>query len=201
MPLNKDHYGTRLPRTFLSGKQIDLRALTEDDALSTDWFDWFNDELVCQTLQKHVFPNDPNSQVEFFRGIQKDRSIIQLGIMPKDSEKLIGVVSLSRIHCVNRNAEFSIVIGDPEQQRQNHSLEALKLLYEHGFYTMNLHKIYGGSLESLVGWLETIKKVFGFKDEGVWREHVFKDGRYMDVHRVGLLRKDFKKLMQDWKGV
>ena len=199
MPLDLDHYGARRPRTFLSGKHIDLRALTEEDALSTDWFDWFNDELVCQTLQKHVFPNDPIGQVEFFRTIKKDRSIIQLGIVMKDSEKLIGVVSLSGIHYINRNAEFSIVIGDPEQRRQKHSLEALKLLYEHGFYTVNLHKIYGGSLKSLVAWLETLKKVFGFKDEGVWQEHVFKDGRYIDVHRIGLLRQDFTQQMHHWK--
>jgi len=199
MPLNMNHYGTRRSRTFISGKHIDLRVLTEDDALSTDWFDWFNDELVCQTLQKHVFPNDPISQVEFFRAIQKDRSIIQLGIVMKDSEKLIGVVSLSGIHYVNRNAEFSIVIGDLKQRRQKHSLEALKLLYEHGFYTVNLHKIYGGSLKSLAGWLETLKKVFGFKDEGVWREHVFKDGRYTDVYRIGLLRQDFNQHMHHWK--
>jgi len=130
-------------------------------------------------------------QLAFYEDMIKDRSKIQLGIVPKGEDKLIGIVSLSFIDFINRNAEFSIVIGDSKYRNKGTSMEALRLLFEHGFFTLNLHKIQGGSLEMLKSWVEMLKNTFGFTDEGFLKEHVYKDGKYIGAYRIGLLKKDF----------
>ncbi len=191
MPFDENNYEGRNKNIFLSGKNFNLRTLTREDALNSDWYDWFNDELTCLTLQKHYFPNGPDMQLAFYEDMIKDKSKIQLGIVPKGKDKLIGIVSLSFIDYINRNAEFSIVIGDSKYRNRGTSVEALRLLFEHGFNALNLHKIQGGSLEMLKSWVEMLKKTFGFKDEGYLAEHVYKDGKYIGAYRIGLLKKDF----------
>lgn len=187
---------SRRQGVFLCGHNLDLRSLRIEDVEQSDWYDWFNDESVCQNLQKHYYPNTRTLQRDFFESMQRDPSKVQLGIIPKDKDRLVGVVSLSDIDLINRNGEFSIVIGDDNFRKGGHSHEALKLLFEHGFFTLNLHKIYGGSVAPLRRWLESLQEEFGFKPEGVWREHAFKGGRYVDVIRVGLLRGDFIEYMR-----
>ncbi len=191
MPFNANNYKGREKNIFLSGVNFDLRTLTREDVLNSDWYDWFNDEQTCLTLQKHYFPNTPDMQLAFYEDMIKDKSKIQLGIVPKGKDKLIGIVSLSFIDPINRNAEFSIVIGASKYRNKGTSVETLRLLFEHGFNTLNLHKIQGGSLEMLKSWVEMLKKTFGFTDEGFLAEHVYKDGKYIGAYRIGLLKTDF----------
>lgn len=199
MPFEMKYYNDRKQDVFLSGKYVNLCSLTEDDVLSSSWYDWFNDELTCQTLQKHYFPNTRQQQMAFYKQMISDTNKLQLGITDKDKAKLIGVVSLNNIDTINRNAEFSIVIGDSKYRRKKYSSEALKLIFEHGFFALNLHKIYGGSLEMLKPWVDFLKKKFGFVDEGKWIEHVYKNGKYIDCYRIGLLKNDFVNALKRYE--
>ena len=38
---------------FINGKNVYLKVLTKDDVIKSGWYGWFNDELTCETLQKH----------------------------------------------------------------------------------------------------------------------------------------------------
>jgi RimJ/RimL family protein N-acetyltransferase len=185
---------------FLSGKLIDLVVLTEDDVLNSDWYDWFNDEQICRKLQKHYYPNTREKQLEFLKQINSDPGKIQLGIKPKNEDNLIGVISLQGIDFINRNAEIAMVmaLADDDARQLIFSLEATRLMLEHGFFTLNLHRIYAGSLSLLKPWLMILKTKFGFIDEGVMHEHAFKDNKYVDVFRVGLLKADFEKALEKY---
>jgi len=181
---------------FIKGKLVDLVCLDEEIVEKTNWYKWFNDEQNMKHMQKHYFPNTLASQLEFLNDLRKDKSKVQLGIVKKDEGCMIGIVSIQDINFMNRNAEISIVIGEPAGRKLIYAQEAMKLMIEHGFFTLNLYKIYGGYLESLESWGDFLKKRFGFKEEGIWREHVFKNGKYVNVHRLGLLRKDYIKNKQ-----
>ena len=66
---------------FLSGKYVFLKALTKEDAINSNWYGWFNDEELSQTIQKHYFPNNREAQLDFWeKNIQNSNSKIQLGI-------------------------------------------------------------------------------------------------------------------------
>ncbi len=182
------------PGVFITGETLDLRRLTEDDALNSGWHDWFNDEMTTKNLQKHYYPNSPTLQLEFFRRMEADRSTVQLGIIPKDLDKLVGVVSLTNIDFINSNSEFSMVLGDKEYRSQGFCVEAFDLILKHAFLTMNLHKIHSGALNHR--FYEMLCKTFGFHSEGVWQQHAYKDGRYLDIYRLGLFRDDFFEALE-----
>ncbi|OGA36080.1 MAG: hypothetical protein A3G80_01015 [Betaproteobacteria bacterium RIFCSPLOWO2_12_FULL_62_13b] len=177
---------------FIKGQHLVLKVLGKDDVSNSNWYGWFNDEETTYHLQKHYFPNSRDRQMEFFGGIERDTTKIQLGIVPNGEERIAGVISLQSINWINRNAEISMIIGEAKYRQLVYAQEALKLMIEHAFYALNLHKVRVGYLESLTDWGVFMKRRFGFQDEGRRREHVYKHGRYVDVYLLGLLRSEYK---------
>lgn len=178
---------------FLIGKHVILKTLTEDDVINSNWFGWFNDENTTEHMQKHYFPNSLENQLEFFDSLKNEKNKIQLGIVPKDEDKIKGIISLHNIDYINSNADMSLIIGEPEFRKLIFAQEAMQLIIDHAFFTLNLHKINGGYIESLKKWGVFLKRRFGYRDEGVWKEHVFKNGKYRNIQRIGLLRNEYIK--------
>ncbi len=178
---------------FLIGKNLTLTVLSEDDVLQSNWASWFNDEETTFHMQQHYFPNTQAMQMEFLKTLEKNTSKIQLGILPGGERKIAGVISLGPVDWINRNADISMIIGEGKYRTLVYAQEALKLVIEHAFYTLNLHKVYVGYTESLQAWGLFMQRRFGFKDEGHRKEHAYKHGVYKDIFLLGLLRKDYQK--------
>jgi len=175
---------------FIRGESIVLRALRRQDAEDGPWFGWFNDETLCKTLQKHYFPNTPEAQVSFWeRHVNGASDRIQLGICRPDDRTLIGVVSLSAIDYINRKAELSIVLGEPGAHNVKTFVEACRLMMRHGFDTLNLNRIYGGSMSREV--VQMLCRTLRCRAEGVARQDIYKDGSYRDAYLYGVLREEF----------
>lgn len=174
---------------FLQGESVALCALTERDVIESDWYGWFNDSDVCQTLQKHYFPNTLEKQREFFRGLNSSDKKLQLGIRIKGAGSLVGVISLNNIDYINRRAEISVLIGDRSGRNTKVFLESCRLIFRHAFHTLNLNRVYGGSIsEELVNLMI---RGLSCKSEGVARQEIYKNGSYADVYRYAILRTDF----------
>ena len=64
------------------------------------------------------------------------------------------------------------------------------LAIEHAFATLGLHKLYCEVLafnEPVIA----LHRKFGFQVEGIFREQHRKDGEYVDIFRLGLLRDEW----------
>jgi RimJ/RimL family protein N-acetyltransferase len=144
-------------------------------------------------MQQHYFPNTITMQMGFLKGLENTTSKLQLGIMPHGEKQIGGVISLGPIDWINRHANISILIGESKYRRLGLSHEAMRLVIEHAFYTLNLHRVYVGYLASLRGWGTFMKRMFGFRDEGCRKEHAYKGGVYTDIYLLGLLRTDYKR--------
>jgi len=179
---------------FIKGKNIYLKVLTKEDVLTSGWYGWFNDEHTCKWLQKHYYPNSLESQLEFWNelNVGPDKySKIQLGVCKKQSDKILGVVSLSNINRINQTAELSTVMGEAEGKDGKTVTEAWRLLIWHGFNVLNLNKIYGGSISKSV--VHLICRVAGASEEGIMREHFYKNGVFVDSYLWGILKSSFNK--------
>ena len=175
---------------FLAGKHIVLKALTEEDARSSNWYSWFNDEETTRWMQKHYFPNTREMQVEFYRKeIAGNRNKVQLGICDIKGGEIVGVVSLSNIEHLNQKAEISIIMGEVEYRKLHYVVEVLRLVLEHAFNTLNLQRIYAGSLHNK--FVELCCRALGFSREGILRKDVYKNGEYCDVYLFAILREEF----------
>lgn len=178
---------------FLKGENVILKALTREDVIFSGWYGWFNDEVLCKTLQRHYFPTNKESQIEFWeQNIKNVSDRLQLGICRIGESKIIGIVSLNSIDFINRKAEFSAVIGENDARNVIIFIESCKLLFNHGFYSLNLSRIYGGSISKDL--VQMMCRMLNCQEEGVKRQDVYKNGKYLDVHCYGLLREEFSQL-------
>jgi RimJ/RimL family protein N-acetyltransferase len=170
---------------FYEGKHVRLKALDEKDIVESGWVGWFNDESLCQTNQHHYFPNSFSSQYEFLASTN-NRDKLQLGIVSRMlPEKICGVVSLSAINYIHRNAEIG-GIQSVEDTRTNSAifLEAWSIMLRHAFQQLGMVKVYGGTFHPHVA--SALKRAFNFEEEGVRKRQVFKNGRFYDVTLVAV---------------
>lgn len=175
---------------FLKGKHVYLVALTRDQVASSNWYGWFNDEELCKTLQQHYFPNTLDLQLEFYeKNIANSGSKLQLGICKIDDPKLLGIISLNNIDFINRKTEISAVIGEVEGRNINIFREACMLICDHAFNSLNMNKIYGGSISKEL--VDLMCRFLKGKREGIARSDIFKHGKYHDAHLYGILREEF----------
>jgi ribosomal-protein-alanine N-acetyltransferase len=175
---------------FLTGKHVLLKALTREDALNSNWYGWFNDEELSKTLQKHYFPNNIESQLEFWeKHVKSSSTKLQLGICKIGEPSLVGIVSLNDIDYINRKCEFAIVVGEKSAQNLQIFLDCAKLIFNHAFNSLNMNKIYGGSISKDLVTL--MCRTIGCKQEGIARQEIFKNGIYHDSYLYSILRDEF----------
>jgi len=175
---------------FLKGNKVILKVLTRHDVINSNWYGWFNDEELCRTLQKHYYPNSLENQIDFFeKQVKESNTKIQLGVCVKDNNTILGIVSLSNIDYINRKAEFSAIIGEPEGRNIEIYIEACKLLFNHAFNSLNLNRLYGGSISKELVVL--MCRILGCKQEGSARQDIFKSGTYHDAYLYSILREEF----------
>ena len=180
-----------LPTPFLVGEQIYLRSLVASD-LEGPYVSWFNDPEVCQGNSHHIFPYTTESAKEYIQYANATREDLILAIASMQDDGHLGNIALQHIHPVNRTAELSIVIGEKEAWGQGVGKEAGRLICDHGFQSLNLHRIACGTFENNLA-MQRLAQYLGMVQEGVRRKAVYKDGSYLDIIEFGVLRHEYEK--------
>jgi RimJ/RimL family protein N-acetyltransferase len=93
------------------------------------------------------------------------------------------------IDYVNRSGQLHIMIGTTENRGKGAGTFAVREMVRHGFNNLNLRRIELGVLASHAHALAVYEKV-GFVREGVKRQAVYKNGTYVDLIMMGLLRNE-----------
>ncbi len=182
---------------FIEGKEINLISLNEELARNSKWYQWFNDEKITAFMQKHYFPNTASLQLDYFKSsIESNATRVQCGILHKKDNILIGTIALNSIDFINRNTELSGLIGERKYQNLNYFVEANRLMLRHAFDTLNLNRVYGGSAIYEVDNL--FCRVLGYTREGVLRNHIYKNGSYLDTYLFGILKEEYVALKTKW---
>lgn len=175
---------------FIKGELVDLVILTEEIVENTNWYNWFNDEENTKYMQKHYFPNTKAMQLEFFKNeIENSNTKIQLGILHKQDQIMIGTLSLNNIDFMNRKCEISGFIGEKKYQTLKPFIEANQMLIKHAFDQLNMNRIYGGSLNKDVA--DLFVRLLHFDEEGILKEDVYKNAKYNEIYLIGLTRNKY----------
>lgn len=127
-------------------------------------------------------------EAEYFQDLE---DTVQLGIHEMETGKIIGLVEFMNISSIGRSAEIGISIGESEERNQGFGREALELMLEFGFRTLNFHSIYLTVVDGNARGMHLYESI-GFKEAGRLREHRFVNGIYRDVLYMDLLREEFK---------
>jgi RimJ/RimL family protein N-acetyltransferase len=82
------------------------------------------------------------------------------------------------------------MIGDKTYWNRGYGTEAVRLVAKHGFNTLNLNRIFLHVFENNPRAIRAYEKA-GFSHEGRKRQAEFKDGKYIDVLVMSMLRNEF----------
>jgi len=167
-----------------------LRDLQRSD-IEGSYYHWFNDQEVCRFSRHGTFPSTIDKVAAYIDSLQHTDREFVWAIVEKESEIHIGNIALQNINPKHRLAALSILIGDRNCWGKGYALEASKLLVEHGFLRLGLHRI---ACETSVNNEAMIKlaEALGMRREGICRQIIFENGEFADIVEFGLLKSEFE---------
>ncbi|MBY8984182.1 MAG: GNAT family N-acetyltransferase [Candidatus Lokiarchaeota archaeon] len=154
---------------------------------------WMTDPEITQYLR--VFrPITREMEEDWYNSMIKRENNILFSIVIPDDENndiLIGNCDID-VDWKNRVGNVGIVIGEKECHGKGYGTEAMKLLVDYGFTTLNLNRIeletHGFNLRAL----KTYTKL-GFKKEVTRRHAVYINGVYHDSIMLSILRDEWQR--------
>lgn len=172
-------------KTLLSDDVVVLRHLEVADADGA-YRHWFNDPEVVRHNSHGRFPMTVEQLKKYVVECQQDRGTMVLAVVLRETGRHVGNISLQRINWIDRNAEIAFVLGESDCHGKGIMQRAGALLIQHAFHTLNLHRVYCGTLATNEGMKKLAVKL-NMKEEGCRKEAIFKDGRYLDIIEYGVL--------------
>ena len=182
---------------FLEGKNIDLVCITKKIVDRTDWYNWFNKKNLTKFTKQGYFPNTKLNQKKYFLDNILSKKRVQVGVVNKKRNTLIGMMSLYNINYFDRTCDISSIFNKDSKNMNSLTFfrEAQTLLINHAFNKLNLRRISAASNDKKL--LKINKILFGFTYEGTLKERDFIDGKYEDRHILGLLKSNWKKFLKN----
>lgn len=166
-----------------SSALVRLRSVRDEDCNLL--FGWINNrELVV--LNAPFRPISKAEHEQWFESLGTRKNLAFFMIEDIDSGLAIGSCQLTNIHDVHRSAELQIRIGRSDFLNKGAGSEAVRLLIEHGFDKLKLHRITLHVFSTNSRAIHVYEKN-GFIQEGALREAAFIEGRWVDVLVFGLI--------------
>ena len=168
---------------YIDGKKVFLREVRQSD-VKQYYYQWMNDPEINQYLETRFVPQSLDNIVRFVESKDGDQNEIFLAICWKENEQHIGNIKLGPINWVHRFGEISLFVGDKNYWGKNIATEAIQLMTDYAFNTLNLHRVSAGCYSNNKGSAKAFQKA-GFCIEGSCKEHFFSQGRYVDKILLG----------------
>ena len=167
---------------------ITLREISRDDIPTINR--WRRDPIVADGVgAPHRFIAVDVDLKWYEDYLSRRGSEVRCAVCLADTGQLVGMVSLTRIDYVHRNAEYNAMVGERASQNRGIGTEATRAMVRHGFFDLNLHRIYVSILRDNISSIRMCEKA-GFREEGTIREGAYKNGRYHDLVLMGVLKGD-----------
>lgn len=169
-----------------SGKQVRLRPFEREDA--EKYREWVNDPQILSLVDR-VRPVTGEEHRRWYETIVSDPHCVIFAIEALPDKRFVGCIWLYGIDSRHRYAELRIVIGDKQSWGRGIGKEAISGMVQFAFKKLDLHKVYAYVLATNARAAAAFEKA-GFVREGILKEERYMDGAFVDVVRLGLVRKD-----------
>jgi RimJ/RimL family protein N-acetyltransferase len=176
---------------MIYGERIRLRAIERDDLPM--FVSWINDPEARAGLQLFLPISIPQEE-QWFEGVLKRPTETQpmvIEVQELDNWIPIGNTGIFDYDTITHSAEFGILIGNKAYWNKGFGTETTKLMLKHCFETLNLNRVYLRVYENNPGAVRAYEKA-GFVHEGRQREAVYREGKYLDVLMMSVLKKEWK---------
>jgi len=172
---------------------VKLRPLCDSDAQYM--LEWMKNPETEKCFIKDMKSIEMEDAIIFCRKAAKDALVgtenlknLHLAITDADDEYM-GTISLKNIDYAAGNAEYAISIRS-KAQGTGMAAEATKQILFKAFSELKLHRVYLSVLSSNKRAIKFYEKM-GFACEGVFRDCVIKEGRYLNMRWYSMLENEW----------
>ena len=173
---------------MLSNTQIRLRALSSADAdLLIKWR--FAEDNYAYFFE--CIPVSREQNLKWIEAAQSKGSEINF-IAERISDFVpVGMIALVGIDARSQKCEMGrVLIGKAEDRKSGLGGGMIRLLLRYAFLHLNMRKVYCEVFADNENAIRFYKK-HGFKEDGLFKEHVYKNGEFKDVLHMSIFKKDY----------
>jgi RimJ/RimL family protein N-acetyltransferase len=105
-------------------------------------------------------------------------------------ERPVGSIDLHAVDLTNGGAGLGILIGDPADTSQGYGSDAIRALLGFAFRELRLQRVWLDVYDDNARGRHVYERI-GFVQEATFRRGLFRQGRYVDVHRMAILRDEW----------
>ena len=167
-------------------KRLNLRILQKLD-INYDYVEALNNEsIVGMTEARHKTWTIKN--IEEFINLNKNSSnMLLIGVFLKENDIHLGNVRLSNISKIHKRAEMSMLFYRKDYWNKGLATEALDQVINFTFNEMGLRRICADYFENNYASKRIFEKL-GFIVEGIYKEHFYSNGNFINSIRVALMQ-------------
>jgi diamine N-acetyltransferase len=176
---------------MIEGKRVRLRAIERADL--PQFVKWLNDPEVIENLELYVPLSLGQEENWYSKALTRPVVEQPMAIEVKEGEgwQTIGTLAFEEIHWHDHSSEVGIAIGDKAYWNKGYGTDALKLLLKYGFQTVGLNRIWLRVYETNQRGISAYTKA-GFIHEGIMRQARWKNGKFISIHIMSVLREEWK---------
>lgn len=153
--------------------------------------DMLSNEEVARYIGFPTFQTmaEAENELGWYQALFREKQGIRWAITDRQSGKFIGSCGFKNYQAVHNKAEIGY---DLMYSWWNKGImtEAIRPIIEYGFTHMELNRIEAEADTRNTASIHLLQKV-GFQVEGISRESEFENGMYIDLVKLGLLRREY----------
>jgi RimJ/RimL family protein N-acetyltransferase len=134
----------------------------------------------------------PDEIDRFFESRVVGPDALAMAVHERSTGRLIGTCAFSQLDGDNGSALYHITIGEADAWGRGYGTEATRLMIDHAFGSLGLHRIALFVFEFNERAIRAYRRV-GFVVEGRSRESVWRDGRWWDELAMSILDSDWRR--------
>ncbi len=176
---------------YIKGNKVLLRFIEPKDLESIR--EMTNDPYQEQMIVGWSFPTSVKHQEMWYQRVLDDRNNYRFAIEYEGI--FVGIATLTDIDWKNRKAHHGIRLTLSAPKGVGIGSDSVYAIMKYAFEELNLNKLYGSILSYNVASWKLYTKC-GWKSEGVYKQNVYKNGKYHDESPVAILKSEY----YEWKG-
>ena len=183
------------PRTWfpevLTGSKVVLRRHVPENLEA--FRRWYADPEIARLARYQEAPMRAEEIERFFAARVVGPDALAMAIHERGTDRLLGTCAFSQLDGENGSALYHITIGEKDAWGSGYGTEATRLMLDHAFSVLALHRVALFVFEFNERAIRTYQRC-GFVIEGRSRESIYRDGKWWDELAMSVLESDWRRL-------
>ena len=174
----------------LIGRSVTLRRHAPDNVAA--FRRWYADPEIARLARYQQTAMRPEEIDRFFAARVVGPDALAMAVHERATGRLIGTCAFSQLDGENGSALYHITIGEKDARGRGYGSEATRLMVDHAFGGLGLHRIALFVFEFNDRAIRAYRRC-GFMIEGRSRESIWRDGRWWDELAMSILESDWRR--------